>query len=1604
MKNNPYEEEMEIQSSVEEAKKLSSSKKQSVRSKHSPMTAMEKKVAVPVFFNTCFDKTSLKNLIAWFLDQYGQKVTVDLVETLKQVGFHQATQAGVSLGVDDLLIPPEKGELLSQAFVKKQTVIQSLETGNVTSVEKSQRLIDTWNQTSETLRHSAVQNFRVTNPVNPVYMMAFSGARGNISQVRQLVGMRGLMADPQGAILEFPIQSNFREGLTVSEYLISCFGARKGLVDTALRTATSGYLTRRLVDAVQHVVVQISNCQTQKGILLKGPKLKQRLIGRVLLTDLEVDSSSSVKKNTLISPSLAHQLVAKYSEIRVRSPLTCETEKSVCQLCYGLDLGQGKLVSLGEAVGIIAAQSIGEPGTQLTMRTFHTGGVGVFSDQAMKPLLAPFSGKVEFLDSLPGRFVRTPHGNIVYLVKHKTTNPSQPLLRISNAPKGLYEIFQGDVPAGSLVWVKQGEYVEPGQLLIQASRLETTAQEMPESSHPVVSPISGEVVFERMPVRFIKKTKQSKLHKKQLKEDDEIKPIIPVLFRLGKFWVFSSSLQSETRISEAFFRKGDFVSAETPLQQYNLHLPSAGQLRRVGSATVLGYTPLQLQFTKLSYSQQGYFLQPIPQGVHKYSFLKEKSTVVFYTKNQNQLRLTWYPSLQPGSLNSWGYLFFLSRERSESSQLKTTSFKIQSKGTPNVSSFGKEEFQLKSLNTDSLPTFEPKTAHRNFNNSDFLWAASTVFHLTSFTQKELNRARLQPNFFTKSVFFLPKTGIFVSNSPFFQKGFFSIQSFRTPCQAIGGQLHFQFKQNSLATSAVFPNQNVQIKWVKQAKFSQNLSKNPFSKFSLPYSSSLSKRKANFGTTTFFGTKSKDKTLNSIKIQSSKLLEARTQSLDSCFSFIENGLEKSQSLVKSLEPLKIIRQKTSWFFVPKRVFFSSQKLESILRQKQSTLQILLEPGKVFETFQFPNSFVSVGLVDTQKMCILKPKNTKNSFTKFNQLPSFYEETDIVNSRNFLRQPFQNDDLKPKTPVYQFRKRNLGDSNVHGSDFCFYQKQKNDLVFSLKAKQQFGFLLGFQKLDYCLSPETKFLKEQWFQLSNPLPTSAVIKSPLFAKQQKTRFQEKTKGTLEFQSLFPEKTGWFSACQKLKIKINFNLTPSLSSDSTTACSLNISDTFSTKLSLVHRLSEKKRDFSRQDIPRFQLFFYQKIHLETFQNSLVQSFQNGWLLPDYHFTEAFRKSNQIGEFRTIQRKERNSQTCLSIVQIENLQSFTLPIAEVKRESFKKQTVKNFDTHSPSNSQNDLRHFTNEKGKTSLFLTSSKKVKFPSRDMILVGTDVRWGHEILSGWALPESGRILKRTQNSVLLRKGIPLLASVRGLVHTQNFDLVEKNELLVTLRSRRLQTEDIVQGIPKIEQLFEARETRAGEIIPNNMHMLLGRFFEKTFHLFPLPEAIEISLGYIQNFLVQTIRDAYSTQGVEIAEKHIEIVVRQMTARVRILESGQTGLLPGEFIQRHLIEKVNQKLLQEGALPATYEPAILGITKSVLQSESFLLAASFQQVSRVLVRSALAKKTDFLRGLHENLLVGQVIPAGTGTISFQHTNDEKNPSLMKLHDSEEQVDKPS
>ncbi|MFQ5609783.1 MAG: DNA-directed RNA polymerase subunit beta', partial [Woeseiaceae bacterium] len=329
--------------------------------------------------------------------QVGLKKTVVFADRLMYMGFGYATRAGVSIGVNDMVVPEEKSDILSTAEVEVREIQDQFASGLVTNGERYNKVVDIWSRTNEQVAKAMMNKLgnekvetesgkTVEQPsFNSIFMMADSGARGSAAQIRQLAGMRGLMAKPDGSIIETPITANFREGLDVLQYFISTHGARKGLADTALKTANSGYLTRRLVDVAQDLVVTERNCETDRGVvmtpLVEGgdvvEPLRDRVLGRVLV-EPAVEPGSGEERfpaGALLDESKVVELEeAGIDSVKVRSPITCETRYGVCSHCYGRDLARGHLIDIGEAVGVIAAQSIGEPGTQLTMRTFHIGG------------------------------------------------------------------------------------------------------------------------------------------------------------------------------------------------------------------------------------------------------------------------------------------------------------------------------------------------------------------------------------------------------------------------------------------------------------------------------------------------------------------------------------------------------------------------------------------------------------------------------------------------------------------------------------------------------------------------------------------------------------------------------------------------------------------------------------------------------------------------------------------------------------------------------------------------------------------------------------------------------------------------------------------------------------------------------------------------------------------------------------------------------------------------------------------------------------------------------------------------------------------------------
>ncbi|MDP3737911.1 MAG: DNA-directed RNA polymerase subunit beta', partial [Hyphomonadaceae bacterium] len=485
------------------------------------------------FQNKRFSKNEIGDLVAMCHGKYGNERTAAVLDQIKDLGFRYATQSGTTIAIRDIITPPQKQSLLSAADIKVARLEEQYQEGLITGQERYQAAVDIWNDVSSRME-AAVKEMMPT--YLGIHVMQDSGAKGNLAQIKQMAGMRGLMSDPKGRIIEKPIRASFAEGLSVLEYFISTHGARKGLADTALRTADSGYLTRRLADVAQDVIILSEDCGTRNGIPVLASTsdlqatLAERLFSRFPVQPVEAPGGGKKKKEILagVDAPMTREVAQKIEaagvqEIWVRSPLTCDAQRGICQKCYGMTLATGELALIGEAAGIIAAQSIGEPGTQLTMRTFHTGGVAgaditaglprvVELFEARSPrgmaVLSEIGGKAELQE--------TPEGRVIKIVSSETFTE---------------EI---DIPETHRQAVKTGDWVDAGQaVLVVKQRAKAQAEKAGKAlAHPdeINAPVAGlvEVSKNTLTIKWEERDEREYLipaaAEVQVKDGDEVVP------------------------------------------------------------------------------------------------------------------------------------------------------------------------------------------------------------------------------------------------------------------------------------------------------------------------------------------------------------------------------------------------------------------------------------------------------------------------------------------------------------------------------------------------------------------------------------------------------------------------------------------------------------------------------------------------------------------------------------------------------------------------------------------------------------------------------------------------------------------------------------------------------------------------------------------------------------------------------------------------------------------------------------------------------------------------------------------------------------------------
>ena len=1232
----------------------------------------------PPFRNKVVDKKVLKNLVAWAFKHHGTAATAAMADNLKDLGFRYATQAAVSISVDDLKVPEAKQDLLGQAEELITATEECYRLGEITEVERHTKVIDTWTETNERLVDAVKKNFNQNDPLNSVWMMANSGARGNMSQVRQLVGMRGLMANPQGEIIDLPIRTNFREGLTVTEYVISSYGARKGLVDTALRTADSGYLTRRLVDVAQDVIVREEDCGTTRSILISAEdgKFGNRLVGRLTSEQVvNADEEVLAERDTPIDPQLSKKFEqSNIQSVRIRSPLTCEATRSVCRKCYGWALAHNQLVDLGEAVGIVAAQSIGEPGTQLTMRTFHTGGVSTAETGVVRSTL---SGKVEFGSKARVRGYRTPHG--------VEAQQAEVDFNLSIVPTSGGKPQKIDIPIGSLLFVDNGQNIDIDVTVAQIAS-GTVQKSVEKATKDVICDLAGQVRYETIIQPREVTDRQGNITLKAQ--------------RLGRLWVLAGDVYN-------------LPPNALPVVSGNVSVKEGQVLAEASQASEFG----------------------------------------------GEVRLR----------DSIG--------DSREVQIVTTSMILN-------------DFKLLEESTHS----------------------GEIWHLEA---QDNTRYRLNT---------IP--GSKIGNNEVIAE--LSDDRFKTET---GGLIKYA--------------PGLTIKKARSAKNGYEVSKG--------------------GTLLWIPQETHEinKDISLLMIKDRQWIEAGTE-------------------------------------VVKDIFSQTAGIVTVTQKNDILREIIVRSG-------------------TFKLC----KESK-------ALDRFEGDGQIVNPGETIAKGIKTDSMV--------------------------------MVQSVETPEGKGLLLRsveeFTIPDQAQLPELKHVKQ-------PKGPSLGIKASQRLAYKDGELIKSVEGVELLKTQLMLET--------------FDTTPQMTVD----------------VEVIQDLNSKG--------DRLKLVILESILVRRDTTS----------------------DSSHGSTHTE-------------LQIENAQVVSAGDVVATTQILCKQEGV---VQLPDAVDGDpVRRLIVERDEDTITIDSK------GTTLLKVGQRVVDGDFVSKDQSIDACGEIENIDGKKVKLRLGRPYMVSPDSVLHVRDGDLVQRGDGLALLVFERQKTGDIVQGLPRIEELLEARRPRdsailckksgtvdikkgddddslvvsiiedndviseypillgrnvmvrnsqqviAGEFLtdgPVNPHELLECFFTDLRDKKPLMDAAQEAIAKLQHRMVSEVQNVYKSQGVAIDDKHIEVIVRQMTSKVRIEDAGDTTFLPGELIELRQVEDTNQAISITGGAPSEFTPVLLGITKASLNTDSFISAASFQETTRVLTEAAIEGKSDWLRGLKENVIIGRLIPAGTGFSGFvEELNAEAGP----------------
>jgi DNA-directed RNA polymerase subunit beta' len=1406
-----------------------------------------------VFHNKEIDGTGMKRLISRLIDHFGMGYTSHILDQLKTLGFHQATTTSISLGIEDLLTIPSKGWLVQDAEEQSFLLEKNYYYGAIHAVEKLRQSVEIWYATSEYLKQEMNSNFRITDPSNPVYLMSFSGARGNASQVHQLVGMRGLMADPQGQMIDLPIQSNLREGLSLTEYIISCYGARKGVVDTAVRTADAGYLTRRLVEVVQHIIVRRRDCGTIRGISVSPQNgmteklFVQTLIGRVLADGIYIGSRCIAARNQDIGIGLVNRFITAFraqafraQPIYIRTPFTCRSTSWICQLCYGRSPTHSDLVELGEAVGIIAGQSIGEPGTQLTLRTFHTG--GVFTGGTADLVRSPSNGKIQFTENLVHP-TRTRHGQPAFLcyIDLHVTIQSQDIL------------YSVNIPSKSLILVQNDQYVKSEQVIAEIRSGTPTLHFKERVQKHIYSESDGEMHWST-DVYHASEYQYGNLRR---------------LPKTSHLWILSVSRCGSSIASFSLHKDQDQMNTYGKKEREIFDYSTSDRIMANGHWNLVYPSIFKENSDLLAKKRRNRFVIPLQyhqeQEKELISCLGISIEIPFMGVLRRNTIFAYFddPQYKKDKKGS-GIVKFRYRTLEEDYRTREEDSEYEYETLEDEYRTPKDEYEYETLEDEyGSPENEYGTLEKDSEDE----YGSTE---RKYRTREGKYGTLEED----------------PEDEYGSQGASSEEKYGTLEEDLEEDSEDEYES---------PEEDSILK--KEGLIEHRGTK----EFSLKYQKEVDR---------FFFILQELHILprsSSLKVLDNSIIGVDTQLTKNTRSRL-GGLvrvkrKKSHTELKIFSgdihfPEEVDKVLGGCLIPPEK-----QKKDSKESKKRKNW-VYVQRKKILKSKE--KYFVSIRPAVAYKM-----DEGRNLATLFPQ--DLLQEEDNLQLRlvNFI----SHENSKLTQRIYHTNSQFVRTCLVVNWE----QEEKEKAGASLVEVRANDLIRDFLRIELVKCTISYTRKRYDRTSAGPIPHNRLDRTNInsfYAKAKIESFSQHQEaiGTVlnrnkEYQSLMILSASNCSRIGLFKNSKHPNAIKELNPR------IPIREILGPLGAIVPSISN------------FSSSYYLLTH-------------NQILLKKYLFLDNLKQTFQVLQglkYSLIDENKRISNFDSNIM----LDPFLLNFHFVQHDSWEE---------------------------TSAIIHLGQ---FICENVCIFKSHIK------------KSGQIIIVNMDSFVIRAAKTYLATTGATVNGHYGEILYKGDRLVTFIYEKSRSSDITQGLPKVEQIFEARSI---DSLSPNLERRIEDWNERIPRLLGVPWGFligaELTIAQSRISLVNKIQKVYRSQGVQIHNRHIEIIIRQVTSKVRVSEDGMSNVFsPGELIGLLRAERAGRALDES----IYYRAILLGITRASLNTQSFISEASFQETARVLAKAALRGRIDWLKGLKENVVLGGIIPVGTGFQKFVHRSPQ-------------------